>query len=60
MKLKPSRVNRVQIRVAEIDYVNRHFKSVKGRFRSMTIYETSIEEVWAIIEQALKEAEGKG
>lgn len=60
MKLKPTRVNRVQIRASEVNYVNKHFKSVKGKLKSTTVYETSVEEVWAVIKQALAKAENKG
>ena len=62
MKLKiPPQPNRVQIRVAEIDYGNRRYKAVKGKFKSVTLFETNVEEVWAIIEPAIRNAckEGK-
>ena len=46
--------NRVQIRVAEVTLENGKYKAVKGKFKSMTVFDTTAEEVFDVIVRALK------
>ncbi len=51
MKLNPP--TRVQIRVHELGN-DKTYKAIKGRAKSITVYETTLEEVWKIIDDALE------
>ena len=57
MRLKESSPNRVQIRVAEVNYDktgSKNYKVAKGRNKSMILYEATLEEVWDAITQAIE------
>lgn len=56
MKRFLQKIGRVQIRMVEVD--NR-YRVIKGKFKSITVYETNVEEVFSVIDKALTEEESK-
>ena len=54
MKMRITNPTRVQIRVLEATYDNKQFKITKGKTKSMTVYDASLEEVWQVIKQAIE------